>query len=154
MKRSKEIIVVSHCILNQNTVIAEEARAMGSIPSVVDWVLKEGYGFLQLPCPEFTYLGINRDSMTYEQYDTLDYRNHCSKILIPVVEQLIEYKNNGFKIKGMVGIGHSPSCDPSRGVFIEEFNKLLQKSNIDIEDFWYLPPVEDPIFDPEVHKKA
>jgi predicted secreted protein len=152
LDRSKKIVVLSHCLLNQNTVIAEEARAMGAIPSVVSWALEKGYGMVQLPCPEFTYLGINRPPMTYEEYDTAEYRQHCREILLPVVRQLQEYGENGYEIVGTVGIGRSPSCDPGRGVFMEEFQALLKERHIHLEDWWYLPPVEDPVFQQDKHK--
>ncbi|MDP4083629.1 MAG: hypothetical protein Q8934_03335 [Bacillota bacterium] len=146
MQRSKCILVVSHCILNQNTVIETEARALGAIPSIMEWAIKNGYGLLQLPCPEFTFLGLNRPPMTYEEYDTKEYRTHSQTILQPIINQLIEYKKQHYKIIGTVGIQSSPSCDPSRGVFMEEFLSLLSQNKIEIENLWYLPNTEQPQF--------
>ena len=51
MQRSKRILLVSHCILNQNTVIENEARAEGAIISATEWAMKEGFGILQLSLP-------------------------------------------------------------------------------------------------------
>ena len=45
MQRSKKILLVSHCILNQNTVIENEARAEGAILSAIEWALKRRLGF-------------------------------------------------------------------------------------------------------------
>ncbi|MFM1652105.1 CD3072 family TudS-related putative desulfidase [Brevibacillus sp. B_LB10_24] len=153
MRRSRKILVVSHCILNQNTVIEAEARAMGMIPSVTDWALDQGYGIVQLPCPEFTYLGLDRPPMTYQQYDTQEYRSHCRRILQPVVDQLLAYKNSGYELIGTVGIGSSPSCDPGKGVFMEEFQSLLAENDITLPNWWYLPDTSDPVFQPETHKR-
>jgi len=146
MQRNKKIIITSHCILNQNTVIDGEARSTGAIPSAVDWIQKEGLGILQLPCPEFTYLGLERPPMTYEEYDTKEYRNHCKEILQPVIEQLIEYKRCDYDIVGILGIQSSPSCDMTRGVFMEELKKLFNEHQIPIETQWFLPNQINPIF--------
>lgn len=151
MQRSKRILLVSHCILNQNTVIDGEARALGAIPSALDWMKEEGVGVVQLPCPEFTLLGLDRPSMTYEQYDHSKYRDHCRKILIPTMEQLEEYKRCGYEITGVLGIQSSPSCDPSRGVFMEELQKLFDEYDIPIEKNWFLPNDGNPKFNSKEH---
>ncbi|CEG25792.1 CD3072 family TudS-related putative desulfidase [Bacillus sp. B-jedd] len=152
MPRSKRIILTSHCIINQNTVIDGEARALGAIPSAVQWIVGKGYGILQLPCPEFTFLGLDRPPMTYEEYDTKEYRVHCRKILEPVVQQVKEYVKSGYIIEGILGIQSSPSCDQTRGVFMEELHKLFTENHLPLKTLWYLPNTEDPVFDGEIHK--
>ncbi|WP_462412624.1 CD3072 family TudS-related putative desulfidase [Neobacillus sp. Marseille-QA0830] len=151
MQRSKKILIVSHCILNQNTVIAEEARAEGAILSAVEWAMKQGYGFLQLPCPEFTFLGLNRPSMTYEQYNTANYRKHCREILKPVLFQAEDYQKNGYEIDGILGIQSSPSCDPIRGIFMEELAAMFAENGIPLKTLWYLPNTAEPVFNSEEH---
>ncbi len=151
MQRSKKILLVSHCILNQNTVIENEARAKGASMSAVEWAMKEGFGFLQLPCPEFTFLGLCRPSMTYEQYNTPEYRKHCKEILEPVLTQAKEYVKNGYEIAGILGIQSSPSCDPSRGIFMEELNALFAENEINLKTLWYLPNNSNPIFNGNLH---
>jgi len=151
MQRSKKILLMSHCILNQNTVIKEEARAQGAIPSAVEWAMNEGYAFLQLPCPEFTFLGLDRPSMTYEQYNTSNYRKHCRNILKPVLSQAEDYVKNGYEIAGLLGIQSSPSCDPIRGIFMEELTAMLNEKGIPLETLWYLPNTENPVFNSSEH---
>jgi predicted secreted protein len=151
MQRSKKILLVSHCILNQNTVIDEEARAAGAVFSTVEWAMNEGYGFLQLPCPEFTFLGLNRPSMTYEEYNTPEYRKHCRVILQPVLQQAEEYLKNGYEIVGLLGIQSSPSCDPTRGIFMEELKEMFLEKEIELRNLWYLPNTSEPIFKADLH---
>ncbi len=151
MQRSKRILLVSHCILNQNTVIENEARAEGAILSATEWAMKEGFGVLQLPCPEFTFLGLNRPPMTYEQYNTPEYRKHCRGILEPVLNQAKEYLKNGYEIPGLLGIKGSPSCDPSRGIFMEELIALFAENEINLKTLWYLPNNGNPIFKSNLH---
>lgn len=151
MQRSKRILLVSHCILNQNTVIENEARAEGPVLSAATWALREGFGILQLPCPEFTFLGLNRPPMTYEEYDTPDYRKHCREILKPVLAQVKDYLRNGYELAGLLGIQSSPSCDPGRGVFMEELMLLFSQNGIELENLWYLPNSEEPLFRADEH---
>jgi predicted secreted protein len=151
MQRSKRILIVSHCILNQNTVIEEEARAEGAVLSAVEWAMKEGYGFLQLPCPEFTFLGLNRPPMTYEQYNTPEYRTHSREILKPVLQQAEEYVKNGYELVGLLGIQSSPSCDPTRGIFMEELSAMFKEKGIPLNKMWYLPNTSEPLFKSEKH---
>lgn len=154
MQRSKKIMITAHCILNQNTVIEGEARALGAVPSVLEWITKEGYGIVQLPCPEYTFLGLDRPPMTYEQYDNPQYRKHCREILQPIMEQLQGYQNSGYEIVGTVGIQSSPSCDQSMGVFFEEFQAMAREKNIKMGDKYFLPNVSKPVFNPIVHVKS
>jgi predicted secreted protein len=147
MQRSKKILVVSHCVLNQNTVIPEEARSPGMMKSAVSWAEEQGYGLVQLPCPEFTYLGPDRPSMTREQYDTPEYRAHCRSILLPVVEQLQLYQEHGYTLVGGMGIATSPSCDPGYGVFMEELHLLANEMRIVLDQFWQIPATQEGHFD-------
>ena len=153
MQRSKKIVLVAHCILNQNTVIDRKARAQGPVKSAVDWAVKEGYGIVQLPCPEFTFLGLNRPPMTYEQYNTPEYRAHCREILKPILQQIEEYVKNDYDISGLLGIQNSPSCHPSygRGVFMEELLAMVTDEGINLKKLWYLPNTSNSAFDGEVH---
>jgi predicted secreted protein len=153
MLRNKQILLVSHCIINQNTVIENEARAPGAVLSATEWAMKEGFGIVQLPCPEFTFLGLNRPPMTYEEYNTSEYRKHCREILTPVLNQAIEYLKHDYELAGVLGIQSSPSCDPTRGrgVFMEELNDLFAENGITLKTLWYLPNSSNPTFKSEIH---
>lgn len=148
MQRSKKIIVASHCVLNQNAVVAEEARSPGVMKSAVDWANEQGYGIVQLPCPEFTFLGPERPPMTVEEYDTPEFHAHNRNILLPYVEQLKVYQDHGYTIAGGLGISGSPSCDPGKGVFMQDFLALAAEKDVHIDFFWQIPNTEDGLFDP------
>jgi predicted secreted protein len=148
MQRSRKIIVASHCVLNQNTVIPDEARSPGMMKSAVDWIAEQGWGIVQLPCPEFTFLGPDRPGMTREQYDTPVYRRHCRTLLQPVVEQLEVYQVHGYSIVGGMGIANSPSCDPGRGVFMEEFQTMVRERGVAVDFWWQIPATAEGYFDP------
>ncbi len=148
MQRSKKIIVVSHCVINQNAVVADEARSPGVMKAAVDWTNEQGYGIVQLPCPEFTFLGPERPPMTTEQYDTPEFHRHNRKILQPVIEQLKVYQDHGYEIVGGLGIADSPSCDPGKGIFMKDLFALAEENGVRLDFFWQIPNTAEGLFDP------
>lgn len=154
MQRSKRILLVAHCIFNQNTVIAKEARSEGAMKSAADWAIGEGFGIVQLPCPEYSFLGLNRPPMTYDEYNNIEYRKHCREILKPILKQVEEFSRNDYEISGLLGIQGSPSCDlrPGRGVFMEELLAMMTEKEIHITELWYFPNNRNVEFNGDVHK--
>ena len=112
----KQIIFVSHCILNTASKVVlyneEEIRAEEELRiRFVSEALKKGVQFVQLPCPEFTLYGSRRWGHVSDQFDNPFFRDHCRKILTPVLQQLKEYLSNpSFEVLGICGIDGSPSC--------------------------------------------
>ncbi len=133
MKRNNKIVLLAHCILNQNSVIKGWARARGAFPKVVEYLLKEGIGMIQLPCPEQRFMGLERPPMTAEEYDTLEYREHCKRLLNGLVKELLNYKEHGLKLVGVIGIGDSPSCCPNKGVFFRELQNQLKENGFEMK---------------------
>lgn len=131
MDRNKKLIIVSHCILNQNSVVKPLARAKGPFP-IAKIFLDRGIGVLQLPCPEFKFLGPERIPMNKEEYDTKQYRELCKSLFIPILEDIKKYLSFGYDIKGIIGINESPTCSITgpRGIFMEEIFKLLEEEKI------------------------
>ncbi len=158
MNRSKEIVVLAHCILNSNAKVKPLAKYRGVLTEIVGEFIKNGTGLIQLPCPESTYLGMNRWGMSKDQYDHPSYRSHCRKLLIPYVNQIETFLKSGYAIKGVIGVNGSPSCGLSltpiglkggvivpgeepfcdvkyvneSGIFMEEFKEVLSKRKIDL----------------------
>ena len=132
MERSKRIIFLSHCILNQNTVVYPLARAKGSYKDIALELIKNDIGIHQLPCPEYRYLGLNREPMTKEQYNTKDFRNINKNIAIDIVKIIKEYINNGYEVLGIIGINESPTCsiNGDKGILMEELINILNDENI------------------------
>ncbi len=159
MKRSRKILIVCHCVLNANAKIPPLASVPGVFSDFIMPHIQSGCGIVQLPCPETTYLGMNRWGMTKEQYDNPSYRAHCRRILEAPLSQLIAFHRAGYEIIGLVGMDGSPSCGihltcegytggeirslkevkqqldslrstSGQGVFIEELLDLLRKNEI------------------------
>nr|WP_309493349.1 CD3072 family TudS-related putative desulfidase [Candidatus Hecatella orcuttiae] len=155
-KRSKKIVVATHCILNQNAKIQGIAKFPGVITPVVDFLVKSGLGILQMPCPETTYLGIRRWQYVKEQYDTPAFREHCKKLADFILNQIEDYQKSGYKIVAILGADGSPSCGvnktprnptwsglipeklPSqkqvaeKGVYMEVLEDEMKKKNLNI----------------------
>jgi predicted secreted protein len=135
-QRSKRLVLLSHCILNQNAVVEPLARRPGALEGIVDICLQAGVGLLQLPCPELIERGPTRPQAEREDYDTAEHHALCRRILAPIVEQVRSYQEAGYELVGLIGIGRSPSCGvrstheggaarPGPGVFMEELLALL-----------------------------
>ena len=155
--RSKKIVVVAHCILNQNSRVQGLAKFKGTITPVVEILTKSGVGIIQMPCPEFLYMGYKRWAQTKEQYDITPYRRLCRKIAKQIMEQIQEYAKNNVKTLIILGIEGSPTCAVTettkgykggkhaknkeqkttkvkeKGILIEELQKLLAKMKIKVD---------------------
>ncbi|TGA96134.1 hypothetical protein E4665_16650 [Sporolactobacillus shoreae] len=148
-KRSKKIIITSNCVLNQNAVVRDEARRPGIMKEAVNWIDANDWGIVQLPCPELHFLGLDRPPMTVEQYDTPEFHESNRSLLEPVIKQLKEYQNHGYEIVGGIGISGSPSCDPGRGVFMNDLRELADKQGVVINFFWQIPNTPEGEFNPQ-----
>ncbi len=109
-KRIRKIVVVAHCILNQNSRVLGIAYYPGMINEIVDVLRKYEVGVIQMPCPELPYAGLLRWSRTKEQYDVPAFRRHCRQIASRIVDQVQEYSRNGFKVLAILGVDGSPTC--------------------------------------------
>lgn len=139
--RSKKLVLVSHCILNQNSVVEPLDRAKGAF-SFVKELIDSGIGIIQLPCPEFRHLGITRKPMEKWEYNTAEYRLLCRKLFLPILEDLFIYLKNGYEFCGIIGINQSPTCSitGNRGILMEEVFDMLKAQEIEPK---YLEVPED-----------
>lgn len=143
-RRSKKIVLVAHCILNQNSKIDGCAHYPGAMKEVTELLLGADCGIVQLPCPEIMYLGLDRrvdrqSARTIESEDTRvarlmsesSGRLGCRQIAEETAYQVQEYLKNEFAVCGMLGIDGSPTCGvetiwaegaeaPGQGVLIQE----------------------------------
>ncbi|MEN1758940.1 CD3072 family TudS-related putative desulfidase [Anoxynatronum sibiricum] len=135
IKRKKQLLLVAHCVLNQNAVIRDWERAQGGFNELVHAMLAENLGIIQLPCPEFAFSGEDRPPRTKNEYDKPAYRTLCCCLAQPVVEQAKEYQRQGYLIKGLVGIGESPSCDTlgNRGIFMEVLLAMMSEAGVELK---------------------
>lgn len=135
MDRSKRVVLLSHCILNQNTVVYPLARAKGAYKKIVETIMDAGVGIHQLSCPEYISLGLSRKPMTKGEYDFPDFRMICKDIAIGTIKIVQEYLDNDYEIIGIIGINQSPTCSihGEQGIFMEELLKSCKIEGINIK---------------------
>ena len=109
----KKIVLVSHCALN----------SMCELPPASDEYRKgllgiageNGWDIIQLPCPELSYQGLERESIYPGTEKAWDYGHYCWDLLTPLFKNLREYIKYGYQFIGIIGIETSPSCSIKAG---------------------------------------
>ncbi len=125
--RSRRVVFLSHCLLNQNVRYLGGATQAGVVPGAVSRFVEEGVGLYQMPCPEqvawggalkpwiVRFYGAER-SLAYrlrgvllplfEVYTRSVYRRLARR----VARDAEDYVRAGFDVVGVIGVGDSPSC--------------------------------------------
>lgn len=132
--RGCKVVLVAHCVLNQNARISGSARYPAVASGIVDVLTRHNVGMVQMPCPELLYAGLSRASRTKEEYDTPQYRKHCRQIASSMARQVQEYLQNNIQVLAILGVEESPSCGIGKisGMLIEELRSELKKRNITV----------------------
>ncbi|MGZ8745938.1 MAG: hypothetical protein ACXWZ2_02645 [Mycobacterium sp.] len=126
-QRSRRVILVSHCLLNQNTRYAGGATRAGAVAELVDELISAGHGIHQLPCPERLAWGgvLKRHSLwlynskggplyplrgvllrAFLWWTGIVY----ARLARRVARDVTDYHRAGIEVAGIVGVGASPSC--------------------------------------------
>jgi predicted secreted protein len=129
--RSRRVVFLSHCLLNQNTRYLGGAFRPGAVEEVVDRFKDEGIGIHQMPCPEQRAWGGVLKRYTLPFYGARrGPRRALARQLLPlflwhtrrvyrrlareVAGEIEDYLRSGFEVVGVVGIAGSPSCGVCR----------------------------------------
>jgi predicted secreted protein len=125
--RSKRVIFVSHCLLNENTRYAGGAFRSGGIDELTAVFQRAGLGIVQMRCPEqCAWGGVRKRHIlaVYGSRGSLIFR--LLPVLVPlflwytrvrywflagvVARDIDDYLGSGYSVAGVVGVGGSPSC--------------------------------------------
>ena len=154
--RSKKVVFLAHCLLNQNSISDGTAVYPAAFKTVVDFFLNADVGIVQIPCPEFCCLGLDRGNIygadspavientrirSVMKADGVNIK--LTKLADHVVQQIMEYKKYGFEIIGIIGANRSPNCGVETtsdnnteirgmGLFIEKISSRLLREKISI----------------------
>lgn len=126
-KRSKKVVFLAHCLLNENTRYLGGACHQGAISEIVKPLLEDGIGIIQLPCPEqYAWGGVLKKKLLLFYNSKNKLRFKLRKILLPLaiwytkkiyrklakqaVSLIQDYQDSGMTILGVVGVDASPSC--------------------------------------------
>jgi uncharacterized protein YbbK (DUF523 family) len=123
--RSRRVVVVSHCLLNQNTRYPGGAVCQGAVVAALQPYLDDGVGLLQMPCPEQrTWGGVRRPPLLW----ALRHRRLSGALrrLVPVASRYLRWRYRslartvardvadaaraGQQVVGVLGVAGSPSC--------------------------------------------
>ena len=154
--RSKRVVFVAHCFLNQNAISDGTAVYPAAFKGVVDFFLNTDVSIIQMPCPEFCCLGLDRGNIygadspvvventrirAEMKKDTANAK--LNQLADYVMQQIIEYDKFGFEIVGIIGANRSPNCGVDTtsdnnaetrgmGLFMEKISDKLSDADISI----------------------
>ncbi len=153
-KRSRRVIFLSHCLLNENTRYLGGACRGGCVREIVAQCIDAELGMVQMPCPEerawggvlkryllMTYGLRERHPWAYRlryllitaarAYTRLRYR----RIAAQVASQIQDYVRSGFSVVGVVGVDGSPSCGVHTTVGVDALDALcaLEPASFKVE---------------------
>ena len=150
-QRSKKVILMLHCLLNQNARIDGCGYFPGAMGEAARAVVDSGVGVIQMPCPELHGLGLARSG---RMRDGKDIGIHeallegpgeqvCRGLVQHVMHAVNEYRKHDFQIIGVVGNDGSPACgvdtahyvDGERagaGAFMKMLREELEKVGLDL----------------------
>jgi len=155
--RSKKIVLLSHCILNQNSTSDGTADYPGTFTEVVNVLVNNNVGILQMPCPELLCLGLDRGDVNGSKREvveentrirqellTLESQKKINGMVNDLIYQVKEYQKNNFTICGIIGVDRSPSCGVNttskrnlevkgKGVFFNKLTESLKSEGMNIE---------------------
>jgi predicted secreted protein len=145
--RSRRLVAVIECVLNQN------ARDAGSANfPAINWPLLQlcneyNVGILQIPCPEIKCLGFGRtrqkDQSIRDALDTRGGRKCCREISIDIANRIQNYLDQDYQIISILGGNpKSPGCavhydgdklSSASGVLMNELYDELEKRYIKVQ---------------------
>jgi predicted secreted protein len=154
--RSKKVVLVSHCILNQNAISDGTADAPAALKNIIYPLIDAGIGILQMPCPELNCLGLDRGDVHGGERPVVVENTRIRRalkqpetysVLVDLVDHVVyqveEYLRNGFTVAAVIGMNRSPSCGidttsdndqeiAGQGVFMEKLREELEKKQIHV----------------------
>lgn len=126
-RRSRKVIFLSHCLLNENTRYLGGACHAGGVPDIIQTCLEEGIGIVQMPCPEqHAWGGVLKRRLLWFFGSQGTWLYQLRNLLLPILlwytrriyralarqvaNQIQDYLSSGFIVVGIVGVDGSPSC--------------------------------------------
>jgi uncharacterized protein YbbK (DUF523 family) len=126
-ERSRRVAFVSHCLLNENVRYLGGAFRSGAVVELVEQLAADGVGICQMPCPEQRAWGgvlKRRMLLAYGARGTPLYRLRrpllglfilhtrivYRRLARDVANQIADYRDSGFTVVAIIGVGSSPSC--------------------------------------------
>jgi predicted secreted protein len=103
--------MLSHCLLNQNSISDGTADFLSQFNEIIEFLMTNYIGMIQLPCPELICLGLDRRDTHGVKRPLLDENTRIRELLSEtenvqllqqkteeVVMQIQEYQKYGFQV--------------------------------------------------------
>ncbi len=146
--RSKKVIFVAHCILNENTRYLGGAFKKGCIDEIVDEIQRHGIGIVQMKCPEqmawggvlkkYMWRPVGSKNTFFYKFKAVilplfmwNTKSIYRKIAGEVSNEIQDYLESGFEVVGIIGIGGSPSCGVNTTLDMKKSAELLANASVD-----------------------
>jgi predicted secreted protein len=143
--RSRKVVLVPHCVLNQNARAAGAAERPSGMTELVTAMLEREVGIMQMPCPELFAFGLDRGHICIEkELRTPAGRRSMKTLTQDLIRQIRAYLDCGIQVLGVFGKNGSPSCGveetwatgrvcPGSGAFMEALIAELENNRIMLE---------------------
>jgi predicted secreted protein len=135
--RSRRVIFVAHCLLNENTRYLGGARRGGAIREIVEPCLERDIGIVQLPCPEqHAWGGVLKRRLLFFYGSKGKLRYRLRSVLLPLAlwytrhiyrklarrtaDEVQDYQKAGFAVLGIIGVDPSPTCGVKQSLAMRE----------------------------------
>lgn len=147
-RRSKQVIFLSHCLLNENTRYLGGACRRGCVREVVRQCVDQDIGIVQMPCPEQEVWGgvlkermlslygtrlrnpiVSRLQLAFLPIAMFYIRRAYRRLARRVARQIEDYVASGFSVRSIVGIDGSPSCGVAQTIDVRD--SVASMSRID-----------------------
>lgn len=146
-RRSKQIVFVSHCIINCNNKFPGYADVPGAYTAFVIPILEQGVGIFQMPCCEVLgWGGVGRkhiehdlDRNNLDQDWIKEYPKLCAHWAHWTADRLEDYVENGYQVLGVIYVQDSPTCgldhvDPFPQVHFDLLDSGVRWDNLIFEE--------------------
>lgn len=154
--RSRRVIFVAHCLLNQNAISDGTADYPACHGEIVKLLLDAQVGIVQMMCPELICLGLDRadplgatrpvvveNTRIRQRMQQQPAAGRLELLAQQILFQIRQYIENGFTVCGIVGMNRSPCCGvettsdldreiAGQGVLIQALQRGLQAAGLQI----------------------
>ena len=141
--RSKTVIFVSHCLLNENARYLGGAFHPGGVIEITNQLQSKGYGIVQLPCPEhaawggidkpYLWLGVGLAQSTLYQFRKIIFpiflwrtRRVYKRFAKKTCNMIRDYLRAGYRVAGIIGVDGSPTCGVKQTLTLEKYEIFAQ----------------------------
>ncbi len=85
--RSRKLVITSHCLLNQNSISDGTADLPSQFSGIIQLLMAQKIGIIQLPCPELLCLGLDRQDKEGSNQELLQENSRIRNLLQQVKYQ-------------------------------------------------------------------